>query len=144
MFLLQMMDTGYEFFEHTADVGLRATGRTLEELFVQVARGLTHLLVEDGEIRPQETREVTLRADSAQHLLWAWLKAVLDWFNTDRFLVADCRLDVGSTELRGRVLGERFDPNRHAAGTEVKGVTHHQFTVEQTPRGWQARIIFDV
>ena len=30
----------YEFFEHTADIGVRAYGRTLEELFINAASAL--------------------------------------------------------------------------------------------------------
>ena len=32
---------GYEFFEHTADAGVRVYGKTLRELFVNAAAGLT-------------------------------------------------------------------------------------------------------
>ena len=51
---------------------------------------------------------------------------------------------VTATELRGRVRGERFDPQRHTSGIEVKGVTRHQFRVEQVGGGFRARMIFDV
>ncbi|MBI3997128.1 MAG: archease [Candidatus Omnitrophica bacterium] len=32
---------GYEFFDHTADIGIRAEATTLQALFVSMARGLT-------------------------------------------------------------------------------------------------------
>ena len=138
-------DKGYEFFEHTADVGMRASGGSLAELFAHAARGLVALVAEDSALRPVETRAVRLRAASVEKLLHAWLSELLMWFDTDRFLPVDYALGpVSSTALQGEVRGERFDPARHIYGTEVKGVTRHQFQVEQRNGRWTATIIFDV
>jgi len=141
-----MTQAGFEFLDHTADVGLRATGASLSELFVHAARGLVALLAEDSAAAPAETRSVTITAESVEDLLSAWLTDVLVWFDAERFLPAAFRLDVVTdTVLRGQVDGERFDPERHVSGVEVKGVTRHQFLVGRTPDGgWEARIIFDV
>jgi len=140
-----MSDKPYEFFEHTADTGVRVYGKTLKDLFIHAAQGMTELLVENSLIAVTETRLVTLSAASAEELLRCWLKELLFWFATDRFLPGEYHLEtVTQTELRGRVLGERFDPARHAQGTEIKGVTYHRFRVEQTPSGWEAELIFDV
>ncbi|MDE2321969.1 MAG: archease, partial [candidate division NC10 bacterium] len=35
-----MSDSGFELFETTADVGILAWGKTLEELFANAARGM--------------------------------------------------------------------------------------------------------
>ncbi|MBI2495250.1 MAG: archease [Candidatus Omnitrophica bacterium] len=67
----------YDFFDHTADIGIRATSQTLAELFVQLAQGLTELLVEDSELKPQQSRPIQLTADGADSLLLAWLQELL-------------------------------------------------------------------
>jgi SHS2 domain-containing protein len=140
-----MPDKPYEFFEHTADTGVRVYGKTLKDLFIHAAQGMTELLVENSLIAVTETRLIALSASSAEGLLRAWLKELLFWFATDRFLPGEYHLEtITPTELRGRVLGERFDPARHAQGTEIKGVTYHWFRVEQTPSGWEAELIVDV
>ena len=139
-----MPEAGYEFFEHTADIGLRARGPTREALFIHAAQGLTELLVEQSVIAAQETRDVTLRAESLEALFVAWLKELLFWFMTDRFVASQYALTVEDTQATGRVQGGRFDPSRHSCGTEVKGVTYHQLRVQQTPHGWEAAVILDV
>ena len=138
-------ERGYEFFEHTADVGMRASGSSLAELFAHAGHGLVALVAEDSAIRPVETRAVRLRAASVEELLHAWLTELLVWFDTDRFLPAEYALgSVSATALEGEVRGERFDPARHTSGTEVKGVTRHQFRVQQHADRWEAQVIFDV
>ena len=140
-----MPGKGYEFFEHTADTGMVVRGDTLEQLLTNAAQGVVELLVESSPVIPTETRMIALSASSAEGLLRAWLKELLFWFETERFLPGDCHFDaISDTELRGRIVGERFDPRRHQAGAEIKGVTYHQFQVDRTPDGWQARIIFDL
>ncbi len=140
-----MSNAGYEFFEHTADTGLRVHGQTFEALLVRAAQGLITLLVEDSPIAVTESRSVALSAASPEGLLRTWLNEVLFWFATDRFLPGDYHLNsVTDTSLQGRVLGERFDPTRHQQGIEVKGITYHRFHVARTPDGWEAEIIFDV
>ncbi len=140
-----MPGKGYEFFEHTADVGLRAYGATLPELFVHAAQGLIELLVERSPVAAKETRPVALAASSVDALLRVWLTELLFWFSADRFLPAAYRLEtVTDTEVHGTISGEQFDPSRHAQGTEVKGLTYHEFRIQRTGHGWEASMIFDV
>lgn len=139
-----MSDKGYEFFDHTADVGLRVWGTSLEELFVRAARALTTLLVEESPITSTQARSVALSASSVDSLLRVWLSELLVWFSADHFLAGGYELKISPTQLVGRVQGERFDASRHVCGTEVKGVTRHQLSVNETHGRWEARVIFDV
>ncbi len=140
-----MPDRPYEFFEHTADVGLRAHGATLPELFHHAAQGLTVLLVEDSPIQPTETRPMTLHAASVDALLRLWLSDLLFWCMTERFLYAGAEFQtLTATDLYATVSGERYDPARHAQGTEIKGITYHQLAVRHAAAGWDAKLILDV
>ena len=136
---------GYEFFEHTADVGLHATGRTLDELFANAARGLVELLAEDSRIESGETRTVELHAASVEALLRTWLTELLVWFGQNHFLPCEYTFHaLTQTSLRASVQGERFNASRHVYGTEVKGVTRHQLQVTHQDDRWEAQVIFDV
>ncbi len=139
-----MTNKAFTFFEHTADVGMKAYGKTLEELFIHTAQGMVSLLVEDGTMGTDQTHPIQLSAESTDRLLVAWLKEVLFWFHTDRFLPGQYQLNVTDTELRGTVDGERFDPAKHRPGTEIKGITYHQFQLTQRGGRWEAQVIFDV
>ena len=138
-------DTGYDFFDHTADIGIRARGASLAELFEQSARGLTALIAEDSRLEPRETRAIELSADDAEPLLLAWLQELLFWFSAGRFLPAVYALEeVTPTSLRGTVHGERFDPARHVQGREVKAITRHQLSVRHEDGAWRAEVIVDI
>jgi len=144
--MLDSMARPYEFFEHTADIGVTVRGSTLEELFRNAAAALYEALGSfevDG--RPP-ARTLTLQAGSPEDLLHDWLAELLFDFEA-RHLLYD-RIEF--TELDPRycaaiVSGGTVDFARSQPHEEIKGVTYHQLRVEQLPGGaWQATVIFDV
>jgi SHS2 domain-containing protein len=136
---------GYEFFDHTADIGISAGGKTLAELFIHAAKGLTALIAEESHLEPNETRAIQLSAENVEALLLVWLTELLFWFSRDRFLPVSYTLDDATpTSLRGSVRGGRFDPARHTQGREVKAITRHQLSVRQEADGWHARVLVDI
>ena len=139
-----MTPKGYEFFDHTADIGIRAKGATLTELFAHLADGLLELIAEDSVLQPKTSRAIQLSADDATALLLAWLQELLFWFSTDRFLAVDYALEVTPTSLRGSVRGDIFDPARHAQGREVKAITRHMLEVQQANGEWCGQVIVDI
>ncbi|MBI2094173.1 MAG: archease [Candidatus Omnitrophica bacterium] len=135
----------YEFFDHTADIGIQAQGSSLAELLMAMACGLRELVAEDSLIQPQEQRAIKLAAEDPASLLRVWLQELLFWFSTDRFLPAKYELsNVTATTVEGRVQGERFDPMRHVPGREVKAITRHQLEVKQQAGKWFGRVIVDI
>jgi len=136
---------GYEFFDHTADIGIRAVGASLNEVFVGMARGLTELIAEDSRLQPKERRAIHLASADASSLLLAWLQELLVWFSTERFLPVAYELeDVTPTTLRGHVRGDTFDPSRHVQGREVKAITRHLLDVFQRNGTWEGQVIVDI
>ena len=138
-------EKGYEFLDHTADIGIRAQAPTLSELFVRMAQGLTELIAEDSALKPQQLKSISVSADDEEGLLLAWLKELLFLFSTERFLPVEYALDtVTPTMLHGTVRGNVFDPARHVQGREVKAITRHALEVRHANGLWQAQVIVDI
>lgn len=136
----------FEIVEHTADIGIRAYGRTKEELFVHAAQGMFGLIVLPQGVRPERTIPIQARADGWENLLVAWLRELLYRFDAQHFVGKEFRirrLDPGSIEAE--VAGETLDLKRHAVEREVKAVTYCDLRVEQRADGvWTAQVIFDI
>jgi SHS2 domain-containing protein len=135
--------SGYEVLEHTADVGVRATGPTLEEVFEQATRGLAAIIGawrSDGGERVQ----VDVEADDLGGLLVDWLSEILYLHDARDVVITGLRVThVGDGHARGWVtLEPRGD--RILEGTQVKAVTYHQLAVEPMAEGWRATVFFDV
>ena len=136
---------GYEFFEHTADIGINAQGKTLQELFIRMAQGLTELLAEDSRLEPRVARAIQLQADDVESLLLVWLQELLFWFSTERFVPVEYDLEeVIPKGLRGQLRGDTFDPSRHVQGREAKAITRHMLEVREDRGIWHAQVIVDI
>lgn len=134
---------GFELLEHTADVGVRARGATLEEAFEQATLGLAEVL---GARRPDrgDTVAVEVTAGDPGALLVDWLNEVL-WLHETRghAAIAAVRVEgVGGDRAAGSVTFSSTGPP--ADGTFVKAVTYHRLRVGRDADGWLAEVYLDV
>lgn len=135
----------FETFDHTADVGLRVSAATLEELFVEAARGLTSLLVENiDDVRPVVTETIQLAGTETDYLLFDWLNELLFRFETYRLLCCEFDVRLNGQGLEATIHGEPSDPTRHRLAHEVKAITYHGLNVQHTESGWQTELILDI
>jgi SHS2 domain-containing protein len=135
----------FEFFEHTADLGLRVRAPDLDTLFAEAAGALFAAIVEDpSAVRPEQSIEVRLAADDREYLLFDWLKELLYRFDVDHLVFSRFEVHVGADGLTGRAWGEALDRTRHEPAHEVKAITYHGLKVEQTADGWLAEVIVDI
>ncbi len=135
----------YQTFDHTADVGIRVFGRTLEEVFVNAAYALFDQRTDLKKVREKISQEISVQGADREDLLIRWLGELLFLADSRGYLFREFsirRLD--STSLKAVARGEIFDPSRHRLKTEIKAVTYHQVGVKETHEGWEARVIFDI
>lgn len=137
---------GFEYFEHTADVGLIARGKDLPELFQNAALGLMGLVVDEATVHSGGIRErIEASGPDRDALLVAWLNQVLFLFTVQKMVFRRFNvraLTDSSVVAEGE--GELLDPGRHNVLREVKSATFHGLKIEQVPGGLQARVVFDV
>jgi SHS2 domain-containing protein len=135
----------HELFEHTADLGLRATAPDIDALFAEMAACLVSAMVEDPRsVRPAQDVQIELVGDNREFLLFDWLKELLLRFETDHVLFAAFAVKVTDTGLIATVRGETYDPARHVLSHEVKAITYHALKVKKAADGWLAEVIVDI
>lgn len=140
------MAQGYEFFDHTADIGVRVHGATLQELFCNAAAAMYEAL---GQLKHSEHRRektVELSARSLEDLLHDWLAELLYEVDANHVLYDEIEItDLIPRRLFASLRGGTIDFARSQTNEEIKAVTYHQLRVEQRADGsWHATVIFDV
>jgi len=134
----------YRILEHTADMGIEATGETLEELLIQAARGLM-AIISGAEALPREERSVEITAGESGELLVNWLNEILFLFDSGGFFPAEFIIEEATeNRIKALVGGELFDPERHPVDREIKAATYHQLKIERGEEGWKARVYLDL
>lgn len=130
--------------DHTADVGIMATGKTLKEAFEVAASGLFYIIAETKNLRPLKHFTVSLNGDNLDELLIRWLNHLLFLHEVEKVLLCQFKIQkLTEHTLKGIVSGEKIDLNRHEIKTYVKGATYHNLTVS-TGDTAKVQVIFDV
>src|ERR1043166_5325719 len=115
------MAAPYEFFEHTADIGVHVFGATLPELFVNAARAMYAALgeLQKSEIRSQ--RSVALRAESVEDLLHDWLGELLYEVEANHRLYDAFEFhELALPRLSATLSGGEIDFERSQTTQEIK------------------------
>jgi SHS2 domain-containing protein len=135
----------YEFFDHTADLGLRIYGSSLAELFENAGFALFDVLTDTGRVRPRQTLRLELQRDNTEELLVEWLGSLLYGFDAQGLLFSRFTVErIDGLSLAATAYGEPFQPGCHELKTAVKAVTYHGLSVRQENGLWQATIVIDV
>jgi len=141
--------TMFTFFDHTADLGIRAESDTPAALFAECVRGLFAAVVENPEsIRETESESIGIVGEDDEEILFNLLRTLLYRFETEGKLVARCEIVLVCAGLTVVAFGEDFDPARHVPSHEVKAVTLHGFEIRSTmhegDRRYSAEFIVDI
>ncbi len=142
-----MAPQGYEYFEHTADVGAVVRGVTLPRLFENASKAMFDLICNRRAVRPRRTVRIAVRGSSLEDLLVRWLSELLFRLETEDMLFTSFaveRVDRTLLRARGTARGETIDRARHALGREIKAVTYHQIRLVRGRSAWRVRIVFDI
>ena len=139
------MGSMYETFDHTADLGLRIRASDLNALFAEAGRALFAVIVEELDtVQPRQELRIEIAGDEREFLFFDWLKELLYHFDVQHVLFSSFEVQVGDAGLNALARGEPLDLDRHRLLHEVKAITYHGLTLEQTDEGWLAEVIVDI
>jgi SHS2 domain-containing protein len=139
----------FKIISHTADVGIDISGTSLEELFIEAARGWKQCVLEDSPTKSAEERRVELNADSLEDLMVRWLNELNYFLTVHRWIlheVEDARVHAEDPnwKLDFLIMGEPMNFGIHEICMEIKSVTYHQLEIQELNGLYKTRIIFDI
>ena len=96
----------YEYFEHTADLGIRVRAADLNGLFAEAGTGLFAAVVDGLDtVRPELPVEVAIAGAELDYLLFDWLRELLYRFDADHLLFSRFEVAVSESGLKGTSWG---------------------------------------
>lgn len=137
-----MASKRYEQIAHTADVGIAAYGKSMDDLFANAAAGMFSLITDLRRVRKVGEYRVKIKADTPEDLMVAWLSELLYLHETQKLLFKRFDIKVKGNALHAKIDGEVMDRSRHHLHMVVKAVTYHM--IEVNPKKGIARVIFDI
>jgi SHS2 domain-containing protein len=124
----------FEFLEHTADVYIRAYGRTMEEAYENSALAMFEVMTDTDKVALAREEPLEVEAEDQYALLYNWLEALVVKFETEgmlysKFQITDWKETEEIFKFKAKVWGEKFDSQKHPQKVGVKAVTYHRMVI---------------
>ena len=123
----------FEYFEATADIGLKAYGNDMEEAFENAGMAIFNIISDTSGITPERKIEFEVTSEDDVSLLYDFLEELLFYHETEFMLFSqfDVKIDE-NFHLKAKIMGEEIDWERHERKTEIKAITFHKMAVKKT------------
>ena len=138
----------FEILEHTADIGIKAYGKTKREVFINSAKGMFEIIAGENK-NPKENfyDKIKLEADNLEGLLFAWLNELLYIGETRLVILNKFRIkELSDFQIKAEVGGTKINPPSVKIEKEIKAVTYHRLEIKKDEESglWSAQVIFDI
>ncbi len=138
------MRKDWEHYSHTADMGIRGFGESIEEAFVNAAVALVAVNVDPEKIKQEDKIKITCSDDDIELLFIAWLSNLLYEMITRKMFFSRFDVEINDGQLTGYAWGEKLDLKKHDPGVEIKGISYSDLKVAQVNGKWIAQCIVDI
>ncbi len=124
----------FEFLEHTADVYIRAHGKSMEEAYENAALAMFEVMTDTDKIAQTKEENLEVEAEDQYALLYNWLEALLVKFETEnmlysKFQITNWKETDENFKFKAKIWGEKFEPSKHPQKVGVKAVTYHRMVI---------------
>ncbi len=139
--------SGSRLVDHTADIGIAVSGKTLKQLYLNAARGMVRASLSSRLAHPRRARSknIMLKAVDREQLLVKWLQEILFLVNAKRLVPTGFKiLSLTERMLKAQVSYVPFDPERHHVRREFKAATYHGLFIKKSGGQFRTTVIFDI
>lgn len=139
----------FEFLEHISDAYIAAYGKSLEEAFENAALAMFEVMTDTSKVETKIERTFEASGYDEYELLYDWLeKLLIDYYSENlvfsKFKVEYIEKSSEGFKLKGRAMGERFDPSRHESRVEVKAVTYSLMEIYKENEMYVLKFVLDI
>ena len=139
----------FEYLEHEADVGILASGKTLEEAFEEGAKAMFNVMVDIKRVEAKNRIKLSSEAPDIASLFVEWLNELLTQSGLKNLIFSKFKINAikksgGSLKLKAEAWGEELNPKKHNVKTEVKAATYSGLKFEEKKSKFYLQCVLDV
>ncbi|MDO5811211.1 MAG: archease [Methanobrevibacter sp.] len=123
----------FDYFEATADIGLKAYGKDINEAFENAGLAIFNIISDTSDIEAITEIEFEVASEDEVSLLYDYLEELLFYHETEFMLFSEFHVKIDENlNLKANIKGEPIDWNKHERKTEIKAITFHKMDVKKT------------
>jgi SHS2 domain-containing protein len=89
-------------------------------------------------------KDIAITSQDIDSLLLDFLSEVLFVSEVEEIVFSKADVHINGTNLHAELEGEPFNRQKHAKGTEVKGISYSGLSIRHDANGFMVEILFDV
>jgi SHS2 domain-containing protein len=137
----------YEYINHTADLKVRAYGKTLEEAFANAAIGGFDFLTDTSKVKKKAKKKISIKSKRIEALLYDFLEELLFLLDTESFIISDFKdMNIKQAkdnfELTCVVLGDNY--KKYEIKGDIKAVTYSEMRIHKEKTGFVIDVVLDI
>jgi len=132
----------YETLDHTADILVRCTGRTLEECFESSAYALFDQMVDISSVDGTKEFRFEAEGENIEDRLYSFLSELLFIMDSDSVVMGSFKVSFNGNKVLCEAHGESLDVKKHRPKAEIKAITYHMMSVDESEPS--VTVLFDV
>jgi len=137
---------GYKVSDHKADVKLRISGKTMEDLFLEALKGFLHIVVKRKrrKVENPEKKKIFLEGIDREDLLVRFLNELIYFFSLKKVPLKIENMKLEERTLEGEILVAPLTKELFEVKAELKAATYHNLKIEKKGKNFVTEVVFDV
>jgi len=134
----------FEYFDVTADIGVKVWGNSINELFENAAIAVTSLMIDPASLKRNITKEIFVEGNDIPSLLINWITELLIIRDSEAILFSSFKVNVSSDgrTLTAKILGD------HIIGStiemDIKAITYSLFELKELDNSFHVQFVLDI
>ena len=121
----------YVLIDHTADMMVKAFGKTLEECFGNAAYAMFDQTVDLSNVGTGVVREIRVEGMDDEDRLYSFLSEMLYIEDAEGLVLKEFDVSFEGDAVLCTTRGEMLDRSKHRVRSEIKAVTYHMMKVDR-------------
>lgn len=123
----------YEYFEATADIGLKVYGKDMNEAFENAGLAIFNIISDTSGIDALREIEFEVTSEDEVSLLYDYLEELLFYHEIEFMLFSEFHVKIDENlHLKAKIIGEEINWDKHERKSEIKAITFHKMDVRKT------------
>lgn len=131
----------YKFLEHTAELKIQATGKTLNQAFEQLAKAISNYMGQGKKISQNKKVKINLSEKNKEALLYNFIEKLISLLDTKNFMTSSAKVKIKDNSLSAEIKG---DNSKKYNLNYIKSPTYSEMKIEKNKSGWKIQIVLDV
>ena len=134
----------YEYFDVTADIGIKVWAANINEIFENAAMVVTSLMIDSSEIGNTVVKELYIEGNDAPSLLVNWITELLIVRDSEGILFSSFKVKVSKNKksLQAKCQGGYFIGNN--LEMDIKAITYSLFKLEKLNTKYYLQFVLDI